>query len=111
MPCHTRCRRPASTRRRTAPRFRPTSARSTTSTTPCCSAARAASATSGRGGGSEVPYAGARAATPPASRASCCAGRPRCDELLDEQHLAVLRQRPQVVGDDPLEAVGDLADG
>src|SRR3954469_9987527 len=31
--------------------------------------------------------------------------------LLDEQHLAVLRQRPEVVGDEALEPVGDLADG
>src|SRR6478735_5194731 len=30
--------------------------------------------------------------------------------LTDEQHLRVLRQRPEVVGDDALELVGDLAD-
>src|SRR5438552_16091524 len=30
--------------------------------------------------------------------------------LLDEEHLLVLRQRPEVVGDDALEAVGDGAD-
>src|SRR6476469_4784546 len=31
--------------------------------------------------------------------------------LLDAEDLGVLRERPQIVGDDPLEPVGDLADG
>src|ERR1035437_5979200 len=38
-----------------------------------------------------------------------CRGRvrraPHVRRLLDEQHLRVLRQRPEVVGDDPLESV------
>ena len=32
------------------------------------------------------------------------------EPLLDEEDLRVLRQRPEVVGDDQLEGVGDLAD-
>ena len=31
--------------------------------------------------------------------------------LLDEQHLAVRRQRPEVVGDDALQLVAERADG
>ena len=36
---------------------------------------------------------------------------PGADALLDEQHLLIRRQRPEVVGDDQLELIGGGADG
>ena len=41
---------------------------------------------------------------------SCCRKCPKAARLADEEDLRVLRQRPEVVGDDLLELVGDLAD-
>jgi hypothetical protein len=42
------------------------------------------------------------------SSCACAAGSP--GHLLDEEHLLVLRERPEVVGDEPLEPVGDRPD-
>ena len=46
----------------------------------------------------------------PRSRGSRVRPAFRAGELLDEQDLRVLRQRPEVVGDELFELVGDLAD-